>query len=146
MTTEERDDAATAAIAAAVIGAVFSVAALALSGGKAALSVAIGAVIAVMNLLTMRAIVRALVRPPETAEDSATEGSDADATPEGPGRAGVAWGIFGLVKILVLFGLIFLLLTRGWVDPIALVVGYGVLPLGIGASALLPYLSPRRRP
>jgi len=36
-------------------------------------------------------------------------------------------------------------LTRGVVDPIPLVVGYGVLPLGIAASTLFRGLSPRAR-
>jgi len=60
-------------------------------------------------------------------------------------RGGAAWGAFALVKILVLFGGIWVLLTKGLVDPMALVVGYGVLPLGIAASSLIGSLSPRSR-
>ena len=60
-------------------------------------------------------------------------------------RGGAAWGAFALVKIIVLFGGIWVLLTRGWVDPMPLVVGYGVLPLGITASGLFGSLAPRPR-
>ena len=59
-------------------------------------------------------------------------------------RGGAAWGAFGFAKIIFLFGGIYLLLTRGMVDPMALVVGYGVLPLGIAASSLFTSLSPPR--
>jgi hypothetical protein len=72
---------------------------------------------------------------PEPAIDHASEGK----------RGGAAWGLFAVVKIVVLFGGIYLLLTKGLVDPIALVVGYGVLPLGIAASSLVNSLSPRSR-
>lgn len=146
----ERDDAKVAAAAAAVLGLAFCVAAGAIVGGKAALSVAIGAAIAVANLLTMRAIIRSLLRAPEEPSPADGEGGDGEAAPEprpdheGAGRrGGVAWGIFAVLKILVLFGGVWFLLTRGWVDPIALVVGYGVLPLGIAASSLLASLAPR---
>ena len=147
----ERDDAKVAAAAAAVLGFAFCVAAGVIAGGKAALSVAIGAGIAVANLLTMRAIIRSLVRAPEEPSPAeGEEGADGEAAPatrpdhEGTGRrGGVAWGIFAVLKILVLFGGVWVLLTRGWVDPIALVVGYGVLPLGIAASSLIASLAPR---
>jgi len=46
---------------------------------------------------------------------------------------------------VVLFGGIYVLLTKGLVDPMPLVVGYGVLPLGIAASSLSTALSPRGR-
>jgi hypothetical protein len=60
-------------------------------------------------------------------------------------RGGAAWGAFGLAKIVFLFGGIYLLLTRGMVDPMPLVVGYGVLPVGIAASSLFTSLAPPRR-
>jgi hypothetical protein len=160
-----RDDAKVSAIAAAILGVVFAAVAGAVAGGQAALSVVIGAAIAVANLVMMRAIVRALMPPPEadpatlptqegaSAPPDGTEGEDDPAAgdpdrpdPEKAGRrGGAAWGVFALLKIGVLFGGIWFLLTRGWVDPIPLVVGYGVLPLGIATSALVANLSPRRR-
>ena len=61
----ERDDIKTSVKAAAILGAVFTLAAFGTHDAKTGFSVAVGAGIAVANLLTMRAIVRALVRAPE---------------------------------------------------------------------------------
>ena len=157
------DDVTLATICAAVLGGVFAVAALATHDARTAASVAVGSGIAVANLLTMRAIIRALVVEPDEGEESrAAGGADADeaedpavadrennapndADHRGAGRrGGAAWGIFALLKIFLLFGGIWILLTKKLVDPIPLVVGYGVLPLGIAASALVKSLKPRR--
>ena len=154
------DTAKVAAIGAGVIGLALTIAAGAFFGTRTALSVAAGATIAVVNLVTMRVIIRALVRSGEEADASAANAdakadadanADADATEEPRDhvaegkRGGRAWGAFALVKILVLFGGIWILLTRGLVDPIGLVVGYGVLPIGIAASSLVTSLAPRSR-
>ncbi|MDB5213689.1 MAG: hypothetical protein JWO86_1616 [Myxococcaceae bacterium] len=164
------DAAKVAAICAAVLGLVLAVAALAVLGMRAGVSVAIGAAIAVANLVMMSAIVRAVLRPAEAeaeamadanvkanaeakadadadASASTNEDEEADAVDhvaEGK-RGAAAWGAFGLLKILVLFGGIYVLLTKGLVDPMPLVVGYGVLPLGIAASSLFSGLAPRSR-
>ena len=167
----ENDAARIAAIGAAVLGAVLTVAALAVFGTRTGLSVAIGAVIAVANLVMMSAIVRAVLRPgdaeaeasadasadagadagagagadeKEDADADADEKEDVDHAAEGK-RGAAAWGAFGLLKILVLFGGIYVLLTKHLVDPMPLVVGYGVLPLGIAASSVLGSLAPRGR-
>jgi hypothetical protein len=164
MATEDRDDAKTAAICAAVIGAVFALGALLIAGGRAAFSVSVGAAIAVSNLVMMRAIVRAVIQAPDEpppdkpgdpdananadADDKADEKKADEPKPDHRAegrRGGAAWGAFALFKILFLFGGIYLLLTRGLVDPIPLVVGYGVLPLGIAASTAVSSLRPRRR-
>lgn len=153
---EERDAARDAALSAAAIGALMSLAALGIYGGRTAMSVGVGALIAVANLVMLSAIIRAIIRPPEEqggadadpTDPAAAESATDDTTPprdhkaEGK-RGGTAWGVFGLFKILLLFGGIWILLTRGLVDPIPLVVGYGVLPLGIVASGLLANLRPR---
>jgi hypothetical protein len=172
----ENDAAKVAAMAAGALGVVLTVAALAVFGTRIGLSVAIGAVIAVANLVMMSAIVRAVLRPGDAeagpdAEKSASAnpgpdpGPDPDAeksasadeqeneserpavdhAAEGK-RGAAAWGAFGLLKILFLFGGIYVLLTKGLVDPMPLVVGYGVLPLGIAASSVLTSLAPRGRP
>jgi hypothetical protein len=162
------DAAKVAAICAAVLGLVLAIAALAVLGMRAGVSVAIGAAIAVANLVMMSAIVRAVLRPAEAeaeamadanvkanaeakadadAEASANGDEEADAVDHAAeGRRGAAaWGAFGLLKIVVLFGGIYVLLTKGLVDPMPLVVGYGVLPLGIAASSLFSGLAPRSR-
>lgn len=139
------DDVTLATICAGVLGAVFAVVALTTYDVRTAASVAIGAVIAVANLLTMRAIVRALLVEPdeENREKDAPAKDEADHRGAGR-RGGAAWGVFALLKIFLLFGGIWILLTKKLVDPIPLVVGYGVLPLGIAASALVRALKPRR--
>ncbi|MBS2013339.1 MAG: hypothetical protein JST00_10655 [Deltaproteobacteria bacterium] len=161
---KERDVAKDAAIAAAGIGAFMSLAALGLYNGRAAISVAVGAFIAVANLVMLSALIRAILRPPEGLDPDPTvsegdegkgegsrEGGDAAAAPGATPdhaaeakRGGAAWGAFALFKILFLFGGIWILLTRGLVDPIPLVVGYGVLPLGIVAAGLMASLRPSR--
>lgn len=143
---EPQDDTARAAKAAAVLGAIFALAALSLYGTRAAFSVLIGAGIAVANLLTMRAIIRALIQAPAEEEHKSEDGKD-EPTPDHKGagrRGGVAWGFFAAFKILILFGGVWILLTRNLVDPMPLVVGYGVLPLGIAASSLWSSLGTRR--
>jgi len=146
------DAAKVASIAAAVLGVLFTLVALAFFGSRAALSVAMGAVIAVANLVMMSAIVRAMLRPEDAPEAEPTPNEPAEAEPaervdhvaEGK-RGAAAWGVFGLLKIVLLFGGIYVLLTKGLVDPMPLVVGYGVLPLGIAASSLSTALAPRGR-
>jgi hypothetical protein len=138
------DDTARAAKAAAILGGIFALAALGLYGGRAAGSVVLGAGIAVANLMTMRAIIRSLLRgPDDDPADPPADGSGADHRAEGR-RGGAAWGLFAVLKIVILFGGIWILLTRGLVDPMPLVVGYGVLPLGIALSSLWSSLGPRR--
>jgi hypothetical protein len=152
------DAAKVAAFAAGGLGLALSVAAAAIFSLRMSLSVGVGAIIAVANLVTMSAIIRALVRSSDEADADAASAeapaiADADPTAEASPpidhraegrRGGAAWGGFALLKILVLFGGIWILLTRGWVDPIPLVVGYGVLPLGIAASSVLSSLAPRK--
>lgn len=174
---ESEDAARASAIVAGVLGAVFTIGGLAVAGPKTGLSIAIGAGVAVANLVAMRAIIGAILTPSDDdlaeaeaaaadaptagdpvaeaealgaaeAEKDGTVGADAasaDASKKHGRRGGAAWGVFALLKILVLFGGIGLLLMRGWVEPIPLVIGYGVLPLGITASTLVASLRPKRR-
>jgi hypothetical protein len=138
----ERDDIKTSVKAAAIMGAVFTLAAFGTHDAKTGFSVAVGSAIAVANLLTMRAIVRALIRPPEEAEEEGEPDEKKDHRAAGK-RGGAAWGVFALLKIFFLFGGIWILLSKGLVAPIPLVVGYGVLPLGIAAAGLWNSLRPR---
>lgn len=137
-------DVTRAAKVASVLGGIFTVFALGLYDLRTAIGVFIGAAIAVANLVTMRAIIRALIQPPEAGEDVA-EPAPPEAEHKAAGRrGGMAWGIFAALKIVILFGGIWLLLTRKLVDPMPLVVGYGVLPLGIATSSLLGSMRVRR--
>ena len=142
----ENDSALAAAKAAGLLGAILTLGALGLYGPRAAASVFLGAAIAVANLLTMRAIIRALLvvpEEPDAAESDASRPTSKEHKDAGR-RGGVAWGIFAVLKILILFGGIWILLTRQLVDPMALAVGYGVLPLGIAGASLWSSLRPRR--
>ena len=146
------DAAKVGTIAAAAIGVLLTAGALAIYGGRTGASVAVGALMAVANLLTLTAIIRAVIRPPPE-EERAEETETADETLESGGRGrnhadegrrgGGAWAIFAVGKIVVLFGGLWILLTQGVVDPMPLTVGYGVLPLGITAGGLLSSLLPR---
>lgn len=144
---EPRDDTARAAKAAGVLGGILTVLAFAFYGWKPGASVFIGSAIAVANLLTMRAIIRSVLQaPPEEEEDPADDAGDTKTSQEHKAagrRGGVAWGVFAVLKIVILFGGVWFLLTKQLVDPIPLVVGYGVLPLGIAASSLFSSLKPR---
>lgn len=142
------DTVAVAVTAAAVLGGVFALAALALDGPRAALSVLVGATIAVANILAMTAIIRSLLpgAPPDAEEEEPkSEGYPADDERHRARgtRGGLLWGAFAAVKMVILFGGIWLLLTRHVVDPIPLLVGYGTMPLGIVVSAVWPSLKRR---
>jgi hypothetical protein len=137
----ERDDIKTSVKAASILGAILTLGAFGTHDAKTAMSVALGAAIAVANLLTMRAIVRALIRAPESEEEGEPD-EKKDHRAAGK-RGGAAWGVFAVLKIFVLFGGIWILLSKGLVAPIPLVVGYGVLPLGIAAAGLWNGLKPR---
>jgi hypothetical protein len=151
---QPNDDTGEAAKAAAILGAGFALVALGFYGTRTATSVLVGATIAVANLLTMRAIIRALLPPPEEdkadGEDGGTgqlprdDRNDRNDHKKKGNWGGVAWGLFAGFKILILFGGVWILLTQKLVDPMPLTVGYGVLPLGIAARALWSSLRGRQ--
>jgi hypothetical protein len=93
----------------------------ALSGQVAAFSAAMGAVTAISNLYVLSRIVAAVAIPYADARTN----------------AGFVWGVIALGKIMMLFGGLWLLMTRHLVDPIPLVVGYGSLPIGIAIGAVV---------
>lgn len=122
------DDALRAAKAASILAVLFTGVAFATHGGRAGLSVFLGAAVAIANLLTMRLIIRALVRDPS--EKAGDSGSAA------------LWGVLAVVKAFVLFGVLGVLLTKRLVDPMPLAIGYGVMPLGITLGAIWAALRP----
>lgn len=134
----------------AAAGALFTLGALALFPPKTGLSVLIGALAATSNLWVISKIVEALLTPEPDAE--LPEGAEAREDAEAPEPApeptppkktfSSAWAILAAVKMLVLFGGTFLLMTRGLVDPMGLLVGYGSLPVGVGISGVVSGLRP----
>ncbi len=93
----------------ALFGVTMAVIAVFASGGRAALGVAIGAFVAVANLALISLLVRRLLS----------------------GENRLPWGAVSLVKLVALFGGLYLLLKSGWVELLPLLIGYGALPLGI---------------
>ena len=109
------------AIFAAVIasGAAMTGGAAAFAGAASAGSVAAGAVIAVANLWALRGIVRVLV--------ASAAGS----------RSSSGLGFFLGPKLLALFGVVWLLLSRHVVSAGPLALGYAALPIGVAIGALV---------
>lgn len=108
-----------ASAATALVGAALAAGAWALVGPSAAWSVAAGALVATLNLVALSWMVGRLMVP---SGRSATRG--------------VAL-VLVLVKTVLLFGGLFALMRGGFVEPIALVVGYGAMPVGIVVGALV---------
>ena len=142
----------------AAVGALFTLGALLLFPAKTGLSVLAGALMATSNLYVLAKVVEALVTSePEPEKDNTTEDAGAEETekkpepepprgkPEAPSTFSGAWAAFGAVKMVVLFGGTWILMTRGLVDPMGLLVGYGSLPIGVAISGLAPALRPKRR-
>ena len=121
----------TSMAAVAASGAVFTFGAGLLWGGGTAVSVAVGASIAAANLYVLARIVSAVLPQAAQAEaESSGRASKGMAT-------GLVWGLFALVKMIVLFGGIWLLMVKGLVSPLPLVVGYGAMPIGIAVGSLI---------
>jgi len=104
----------TAIVGVAGTGAMLAIGAGAGWGLHAGVSVAVGSLIAVANLYGLARIVGALV----------------GARVEGDASSGM-WGLLAVFKVVGLFGGVWLLLASHLVLPVALVVGWGALPIGI---------------
>ena len=99
----------------AAAGVALAFGALATFGAHAAAGVAIGAVIATANLAVFARLGDALV---------------------GGAKSAAPWGAIALLKLVFLFGGVWMLLKADLVPPLALAFGYSALPLGITLSAL----------
>lgn len=108
---------ATASVA--VLAVCFSLVALLAAGGRAALGVAVGGAIAVANLVVFALVVRGVLTG---------------------GTRGRMWILVGIVKIFLLFGGVWWLLDSGVASAVALIAGYGALPLGIAIGG---FIAPR---
>ncbi len=112
----------TALRAVAVCGAVMSVGALPLFGVRAAISVALGAALATANLWALARILSALL--PATSEGARAQS-----------KAG--WALLAALKMIGLFVVVWLMLRSGAVSALAMLVGYGSLPIGIAIGSLV---------
>ncbi len=108
----------TALLVVAIFGGLFAAVAATVFSARAGLSCGIGAAIAASNLYALAKIIGALVTP-------------------GASRSAVGWVFALLMKMAILFGGIWLLLTWGVVTVVPLVVGYMTLPLGIAIGSLV---------
>jgi ATP synthase I chain len=106
-----------------VTAALFAVGALATSGVRAAFSVAAGGAIAAANLYVMIRLVRG-------ATSRSAEDGDA-------GGARAALGFATVLKMVALYGGVYLLAASGTVGVLPLMVGLGALPIGIASAALV---------
>jgi hypothetical protein len=113
----------TALVAVGSCGGLMAVTAAFVWGTRFALSVGAGAAIAGSNLYVLSKIVGAMMA-------GGTSG-------ESPGASAGTWGVLAMVKMVALFGGIWLVMTRGLVDPMGLVVGYGSLPIGIAIGSIV---------
>jgi len=110
----------TAIAAVAVFGAMFAIGGGIGWGGRVAVSIAVGAAVAVANLYGLARILGALVGGRATGQ-----------------TASGIWGVLALAKVFLLFGGVWLLMTANLVDPLPLVVGWGALPIGIALGSIL---------
>lgn len=109
-----------------VLALIIAVIGLAAFGGRAALGIGIGGGIAVANLVVFVLVVRGVLAG---------------------GQGGRLWVLVGILKIFILFGGVWWLLRSGVVSPLALVCGYGALPLGIAlGGAIGPRIPPAGEP
>lgn len=101
----------------AAFGAMISLATLAASGPMAGWSAAFGAVLALLNLLVLRTLVFRVIQ----------------------GDIHTKLPLLALVflKMGAFIALVFLAITRGWVEPIAFTVGLSSLVVGLITGALV---------
>jgi hypothetical protein len=112
----------TAIIAVSVVAVGLTTAALLLFGPGVARSVAIGGLIAALNLWALARIIAAPLPKGRAAARAQS-------------RAG--WTLVAVLKVLGLVGVVWLLMRHGLADPIPLVVGFGSLPIGIVIGSLV---------
>ena len=96
-------------------GLVIVATALGVFGVRTALSVGLGAAAALLNLWLVARVVTAMMQ-----------------------GGGTGWLAVGGAKLAVLLGGLYLLHRLGWIELLALVAGYGALPLGIVIAGLRP--------
>jgi hypothetical protein len=105
-----------------VIGAVLTFFGFAFAGLGAGLSVALGGALAAGNLWVLARIVTELLP---------TDSAGAEAQSRG------GWAVVAVVKILGLLALAWLLMRHAIVSPLAMLIGFGSLPIGIAIGSLV---------
>ena len=101
----------------AAFGAMISLATLAASGPRAGWSAAVGAVLALLNLVVLRTLVFRVI--------------------QGDIHTKLPLLVLVFLKMGAFIALVFLAITRGWVEPIAFTVGLSSLVVGLITGALV---------
>jgi hypothetical protein len=95
---------------------------LVLFGAKVALSVAVGGLVAAANLWALARIVVSLL--PEESENSTRS-------------TRLTWSFVAAAKLAALLAILFFLMSSRFLSPIALVCGFGALPIGIAIGSFV---------
>ena len=98
------------------IGVLLAGGAFLITGRPTAIGVGIGGLTAALNLWAFTRMGTAMI--------------------SGHSRPG-SWGFMAMVKLLLLFGGVFIILKKEWADPLSFLIGYLALPIGIVASQFL---------
>jgi hypothetical protein len=98
-----------------IVGLIFAVVGFGLGGLRTGFGVALGGAIAAANLWVFARVGNAFV---------SKKGNTAP------------WGVIALLKMLLLFGGVWLILRTGVVSALSLVAGYAALPIGITVASL----------
>lgn len=128
-----------AMVAVALAGAALALGAFSLYGGKAAASVAFGTLLAVANLFVLGKVIRAMLPEPEPASNGEPEAQEPGTKKGSP----ATWGVFALLKVVGLFGVVLVAVNANWVSPLGFLAGYGALPIGIVMAQLARGMSAR---
>jgi hypothetical protein len=115
-------------------GAALALPAYALFGVGAAISVAIGTLLAAGNLWVMAKVVTSLL--PEEPRSGAPGPQD-PAEAQAPGYRRAAWGLVAALKMLALLSVVWLLMRHALVAPFPMLVGLLSLPFGIAIGSLV---------
>jgi len=105
-------------------GAALSVGGLLSRGPSAAVSVGAGAAVAAANLWALARIVTALLP------------NDSMSAQKVPSSA-AAWSVLAALKMFALFAVVWLFLRYAVVTPLAMLVGFAALPIGIAIGSLV---------
>jgi hypothetical protein len=98
------------------VAVVFALGALFIGGPAAGLGVALGGLVATLNLWFFAYVGRGVLAG---------------------GTRSRFWTLLAVLKIVLLFGAVWFLMKSGYTSPLALALGYGALPLGITIGAFL---------
>ena len=113
----------------ALSGGVLALGALAFLGVREGFSAAVGAALATGNLWALARIVTELLPPPPDPDTRAASAPSAKGA--GP------WTLVGLLKMLGLLAVAWLLMRHGVVAPLAMLIGFGALPIGIAIGSIV---------